>query len=86
MLFSVEGPPAEAAVPRARSYLHISALGCVLQYCAIGPAELTEQRVAVNSTPKSTTNLSFIYFLLLLIFFLFQSGPAIVVLSGYYPT
>src|SRR6266851_7080190 len=48
----------------AQCQLHIGAVGCSLQYWAMGPAELVEQSVAVNSTSRSTTNLSFISFLL----------------------
>ena len=50
--------------PPAWCQLHIGAVGCSLQYWAMGPAELVEQSVAVNSTSRSTTNLSFISFLL----------------------
>ena len=48
----------------AQCQLHIGAVGCSLQYWAMGPAELVEQSVAVSSTSRSTTNLSFISFLL----------------------
>jgi len=48
----------------AHCQLHIGAVGCSLQYWAMGPAALVEQSVAVSSTSRSTTNLSFISFLL----------------------
>src|SRR5260221_12280741 len=48
----------------AQCQLHIGAVGCSLQYWAMGAAELLEHSVAVSSTRSSTSMLSFISFLL----------------------